>query len=242
MAETKYVYTISTAFKNGAIDPTKLKAEILASSISTTLSRIETNGGVCDIWFVATLTIGEKTALYGDASPPAAGSLVWEHDGFPEKVGVERLHLTLPKEVIGSATKAVVNDRPAVTFPTGQDSWGAVSISWPRAVDSNAELRLGICFVVAGSGSGAAVVLEGKIKAESEGDDSGADFSATDTDIAAVDHANPGDIFCAQIVLDVSTFEKGNSVALQIGRQGTDPSDVVDVSIHMLCLEGEIYL
>lgn len=83
MAETPYTYTIATDFPNGIVDPDRLTLEILASAIVTALARIDTDDGDCSVVFVAALTAGEKTILDGDASPPAAGSIIGDHTGAP---------------------------------------------------------------------------------------------------------------------------------------------------------------
>lgn len=82
MAETSYQYTIATDFPNGIVDSDRLSREIVAQ-IATTLERIDTDDGVCIVVFVAALSAGEKTTLDGDASPPAAGSIIGDHTGDP---------------------------------------------------------------------------------------------------------------------------------------------------------------
>ena len=145
---------------------------------------------------------------------------------------------TLPKETVGSATAQLVNDRPAVSFSTGVDAYGAIALLWPFETDPDAKLTLCFKIIVAASGSGANVVMEAKAKREAAGQDSGGAFSVSGTTTIAVTHANPGDTFAGEIDLDASAFAKDDSVAIQIGRKGTDAADVVDVTAHMIAVEG----
>ena len=74
MAATKYTYSISGDFPNAKEDSSRLSREILDSSISTPLERIDTDGDDCDIWFDDALSGGDKTTLDG---------LVAAHTGEP---------------------------------------------------------------------------------------------------------------------------------------------------------------
>jgi len=74
VAATKYTYSISGDFPNAKEDSSRLSREILDSSISTPLERIDTDGDDCDIWFDDVLSGGDKTTLDG---------LVAAHTGEP---------------------------------------------------------------------------------------------------------------------------------------------------------------
>jgi hypothetical protein len=79
MAETTYTYSLASDFPDGAINSTKLVAEIAASSIVTALERIDTVGDVVDIIFKDALSAGDKTTLDNDATGPSGG-LIAAHD------------------------------------------------------------------------------------------------------------------------------------------------------------------
>jgi hypothetical protein len=65
MAATKYPYSIPVDFPNQAVDVDRLTAEIQESAIVTALDYINVFGDVCDIWFKAPLSAGDKTILDG---------------------------------------------------------------------------------------------------------------------------------------------------------------------------------
>ena len=79
MASTKYSYSISADFP-GTVETDKLVTEIAASSIATSLDRIDTDGNTIDIWFSAALSAGDKTTLDNDATGPSGG-LIAAHGG-----------------------------------------------------------------------------------------------------------------------------------------------------------------
>jgi hypothetical protein len=85
MPDTPRNYSISNDFPGatiGVVNTTKLKAEILASSITTVLNRIDTDGDTISIVFNATLTAGEATTLDNDTTNPAGG-LIAAHNSSP---------------------------------------------------------------------------------------------------------------------------------------------------------------
>jgi hypothetical protein len=74
MALTKYTYSISSDFPNQKVASLSLTNEINDSSISTSLSHINTASDDCDIWFTDILSSGDETTLDG---------LVAAHQGNP---------------------------------------------------------------------------------------------------------------------------------------------------------------
>lgn len=70
---TKYTFSVATDFTAG-VQPTRLTAEITASSIVTPLDHIDTSGDVCDLWFDAALSGADETTL---------AAVVAAHDGTP---------------------------------------------------------------------------------------------------------------------------------------------------------------
>ena len=71
---TSYEYSISNDFPNGKLDSDRLKSEILALVIVPSFDRIDTNAGVCSIWFRDALSTSEEQALDG---------VVANHSGDP---------------------------------------------------------------------------------------------------------------------------------------------------------------
>jgi len=71
---TKYTKTIATDTLNGELDSAKLHIAIQISSIATALDRIDTAGGLADVWFKDVLSAGDQTTLT---------SLFSAHDGVP---------------------------------------------------------------------------------------------------------------------------------------------------------------
>lgn len=82
MPLTNYDYDIASDFPGGAVNPTKLDAEIRASAITIALNRIDTSGDTVSIWFNDALPTGDKTILDGDTTGPAGG-LIAAHDNSP---------------------------------------------------------------------------------------------------------------------------------------------------------------
>lgn len=74
MAETKYDYVTSVNFPSRKADLDRLSEEIRGSSIVTALSRIETAGDTCSIWFKAALDAGDVAVL---------DTIVAAHTGMP---------------------------------------------------------------------------------------------------------------------------------------------------------------
>jgi hypothetical protein len=85
MPETIYSYNITNDLPGGAVNTGSLHQAIEASSISTALKGITTNGGTyansvitggtMDIIFIDTLSAPDKTTLDGDTTGPAGGLL-----------------------------------------------------------------------------------------------------------------------------------------------------------------------
>lgn len=68
MAATKYTYSIANDFLNSVVASTPLTSEINNSSVSGTLSHVNTNSDNCDIWFESSLSSPDETTLSGVVS------------------------------------------------------------------------------------------------------------------------------------------------------------------------------
>ena len=92
MAATKYEFSITSDFPNGKVEANALIQEIQESNITIMLDRIDTHGGVCDIWFKNSLPAPEETTL---------NYLIGAHQGIPlasfdqiEVINNVKLHAT----------------------------------------------------------------------------------------------------------------------------------------------------
>lgn len=138
MAETPYPYTIATDFSAGKVDPDRLGREIVAQ-IATALVRIDTDAGICTVVFAAALTAPEKTSLDGDASPPAPGSIIWDHTGAPV--------LSVPSTTFMSSADSATFTTPAITVPLDSstiDITGIVDTPLSLAANEVTALEAGI--------------------------------------------------------------------------------------------------
>lgn len=87
-----YTYNITNDFPSGAVNAGKFHNEIEASSIATSLLRVETTGGTfdndvvtggsIDVVFENPLSAGDKTTLDNDTTNPAGG-LIAAHNPTP---------------------------------------------------------------------------------------------------------------------------------------------------------------
>jgi hypothetical protein len=97
---TKYTYSISVDFPNGAMAPDRLTQEIRSSAITIALDRIDTAGDICDIWFKDVLPAVDQTAL---------GGLVAAHSGQPLPGSAQPVSLEGGSTQIGIPAVQVLN-------------------------------------------------------------------------------------------------------------------------------------
>lgn len=129
MPATKYTYAIATDFSSG-VDIDSLEAEIAASSITTALDRIDSDGTNCDIWFASALLTAEKTTLDNDVSPPTGGSIIGDHAG------------TAPTEIVFHAASKLVEGEVVITQDATWQLLGGV-ITQPAFFTSNLAAVIG---------------------------------------------------------------------------------------------------
>ena len=105
MADTKYSYTVSTDFPNGAVAAYKLVEEIRDSSITVAVDRVDVSQDVCDVWFKAALSTDEEAVLNG---------LIAAHDGVPLPAGDPKtpsgIPLVVPEPREGSSVVIVTHN------------------------------------------------------------------------------------------------------------------------------------
>lgn len=98
---TKYTFSLATDF-GGAINTATLVDEIHANATITTdldNNRVDTNGDVVDIWFKDVLAAAEETELYGDVSPPGAGSVLANHNSAATTPPAESVNIANSPDV-----------------------------------------------------------------------------------------------------------------------------------------------
>jgi hypothetical protein len=76
----KYEFSISSDFPDHRVAPDRLTQEVATSAITVALTRIDTSGDACDLWFKTTLSEGEVGVL---------AALVAAHSGVPLAALVE---------------------------------------------------------------------------------------------------------------------------------------------------------
>lgn len=92
MTMTKYDYSVSGDFPEGAINPAALADAIRASAITVAFERVDTAGDTASVWFKAELPTADETVLDG---------LVAAHDATPtpnDTVQVEVTNQPLQRE------------------------------------------------------------------------------------------------------------------------------------------------
>jgi hypothetical protein len=102
MAATKYIYSISNDFLNGAIASDELASEIRESTITIALDYITTAGDVCDIWFKEALSGSEETVLDGIVAAHTGEFIIPSipvdlEDEWRDRSGKLRVHQTSRK-------------------------------------------------------------------------------------------------------------------------------------------------
>ena len=111
MADTKYTYTISTAFPTGKVAPDRLTNEIQISAIVTALSKIDVDevADICDIWFKDALSAEDQTTL---------NTIVANHSGEP--LAPPATEVNLEGARFDKDGKQVIVPTPA---PNGSFTW-----------------------------------------------------------------------------------------------------------------------
>ncbi len=247
MATSYGPYNLSD-FPGGSADSDALRKSVDDSSIAKNLVDLSQDiaAGNYLVWFDAALSAAEETTLHGDATPPAAGSLLGDHLGrtSPDR-NSEPLATDPSFEAIEpGSSKVVANDRPAIECNTAVAAFAAASETWPQSVDALAKLKASLKFILKAAGTGSNVRIAVKAKSESVGDDSSAAFSLTGFAVVPITHTTVGEVFEGAVEIDASSFSLDDSVALQIGRDGNNAlgagtNDDVSVAIQIISVKVE---
>jgi len=132
---TKYTYSISNDFLNSSLASSELTSEIQISTITGTLSHVNTDSDVCDIWFDAPLSSAEQTTLSG---------VVSSHDGqhpsgkyemtARENIGAKKGVYICGSDEVKLARADSENTLPCVGFTESTASSGATAIVWTNDI------------------------------------------------------------------------------------------------------------
>lgn len=231
-----YTYSVAGDTANGAVAADRLTEEINDSAIADTLVYVGVKGDVLTVYFDEELSSGDETILDG---------LVAAHSGNALRP-LTTVSIDPPLEpVVPGASKVVANDRPAIEINTGVTGWAAEWNVWPLEQFTQAQVRVRVQFILKESGTGSNVRIAARAKAQSAGEDSSASFADTQFVVVPVTYTTVGEVFEATLWLDASSFEEGDSVALQVGRDGdntlgsgTDDDANVAVQLISVCVKG----
>jgi hypothetical protein len=148
--------------------------------------------------------------------------------------------------VVPDASKVVANDRPAIEIQDGATGFAAIRAAWPLEINADAKIRATLQFILKATGTGTKVRIAFKAKANSLGEDTSGAFTESDFSVVTVSHTTLGESFEGIVELDASSFNKGDAMALQIGRDGNSEmgagdDDDVDVAIQIIDVLVEAY-
>lgn len=140
--------------------------------------------------------------------------------------------------VVPGASKVIANDRPAIEIETNTTGYGAIQTVWPHEQNDESLIELHFCVVLESSGTGTTTRLIARAKAHGDGDDSSGSWADTQAVDVTVSHTTIGEVFCGTIQLDASSFELGDAVALQVGRDGSHANDTLSTALDIISVEG----
>lgn len=151
----------------------------------------------------------------------------------------EHLVVDAPIEpVVPGASKVIANDRPAIEIETDTTGYGAIQTVWPHEQNGAAKVRLEFSVVLKESGTGTTARLIARAKAHGDGEDSSGSWADTQAVDVTVSHTTIGEVFVGSIDLDASGFDKGDAVALQVGRDGSHANDTLSVALDIISVDG----
>lgn len=228
----QYTYSVIGDTANGVVSTERLTIEIQKSAIATPLTLVVSKSGVLLVWFDTALSVGDETILDG---------LIAAHDGVEVRDFVSVSVDPNPEPVVPGSSKVVANDRPAVEVATGVTGWAAAWGVWPLEQFSHAEMCVCISFILKEAGTGSNVRVCARVKAHGAGADSSTAFTDTQFVAVPVTHTTVGEVFRGVIELDASTFQNGDSLAIQLGRDGANTlgagtNDDVSVAIQVISI------
>lgn len=154
-------------------------------------------------------------------------------------------NLSLPKDTEGTgASKENSKGYATIKVTSGSTAYGLSSLVWGEDKHTDAKLVLQVAFWMSASGTGTVVRICGQIKKTADGEDSGAAFTLKGFQSITINYTRVGDRFSTEIELDASSFEKGDSISIQAGRDGNNDytgggaSDNASVAINIQTVEA----
>lgn len=234
-AANTYVYSVEDDTLNGVVDIGRIREEIEASAIATTLERVKRKRDDLTVVFAATLSSGDETILDG---------VVAAHAGEVLREWVVVVVDPAMDAIDAGVSRVVANDRPAIEVVTGTTGFAALPGVWPLEQDDAAELRVTMKFILKATGTGSNVRLAARCKFQGVGDDSSATWDETGFAAVAVTHTTLGEVFEGTVTLDASAAEQHDAIALHVGRDGANTlgagtNDDVDQAIQIIAFEVE---
>lgn len=198
MAETAYIYSIQGDMPSGKVNTTKLAREVVKSSISTQLARIDTDEDVLLIVFADALSVQDKTTLDGDTTAPAGGLLA-DHDhtkGLRLLMGDELDYQFVSVPVANEIQFVLVED------DVPEDSFGKIEVYVISQGASAGTLRVGVYSAV--DGEPHTKIAEGALSFAPDQDEL---LDDTLVKIAISPLAQPGEPFFLAFLSTVATIE-----------------------------------
>lgn len=223
---------------NGQLNPALLHEEIVALGLSSAaLEGI--NADSVTAQFVV-VTDAEPTAADRNAIDTAVAS----HDGIFFRSWDTIVHEQEMEPVVPGASKVIANDRPAIEVQNGVTGYGAIQALWALVQDVNAQIRVRAKFVLKDSGTGSNVRIAARVKSHGAGEDSTSAFTVASFVVVPVSFTTIGEVFDGEVILDASSIELDDAVALQVGRDGNNElgagsNDDVDQAVQLIALKVE---
>lgn len=230
MAEV-YTYALS-AFGSGEYDVGLFQTECQAALSAAPYQFVRSSSQV-ELWFESAVN---QTTLNG---------VVAAHQGLFAKAWDRVFVDPVFEPVVPGASKVLANARPAVEVDTGITGFASIQAVWPLPSRAGRQLRLRIKFILKALGTGSSVRIAAKVKGEGVGDDSSAAFTITGFVAVPVTHTTLGEVFGAELILDASSLEEDDAVAIHIGRDGNNElgsgtNDDVNQAIQIIAMRGEV--
>lgn len=144
--------------------------------------------------------------------------------------------------VVPGSSKVVANDRPGIEIASGVTGFGSISTAYQHETNAAAKVCACLGFILKTSGTGSNVRIAARVKYQAVGEDTSGDWDDEQFVVVPVDFDTVGELFMVPIELDASAASPGDSVAIQIGRDGDNDmgagtNDDVSVAIQIINLD-----
>lgn len=235
MSFPDYVFTDTN---NGQLNPSLLHEEIDALSLgSASLVGINVDHTASQFTVVTDVEPSNPDKALVDAA-------VASHAGIFFRPWILLAREPEMEPVVPGASKVVANDRPAIEVQDNVTGYAAIQTVWLLPQAATAQIRVKVHFVLKALGNGNNVRIAARMKAQSEGEDSTVGFTTTVFVAKSVTFTTVGEVFVAELILDASSADLDDAVALQVGRDGNNElgagiNDDVDQAVQIIGLKVE---